>query len=370
MQFHGKARGRVLAAGAGALAVVAAVGLGTAGAKTNTAAAPQAHAASIDVGVLLPDTQSSVRWEQFDRPYLQDAFNKAGLTASIQNAQGSATTQLSQAKAELAQGAKVLLLVNLDSGSGAAIEKLAVAKGAKVIDYDRLTLAGKASYYVSFNNVKVGVLQGQGLVKCLNAKGVKKPRIAELNGAPTDNNATLFAQGYNSILNPLYKAGKAVKVADQSVPNWDNQKALIIFKSMLVSTHNGIDGVLSANDGLANSVVAALHAKHLKQIPVTGQDATAQGIDNILAGDQCMTVYKAVKKEANAAAALAISLIKHKPPVGVNGKTNDTKRNVPSVLLTPVSVTKSNIASTVIKDGFLKWSDICVGKYAKLCPKH
>src|SRR3954453_7561511 len=219
------------------------------------------------VAVLLPDTKSSVRWETADRPLLSQAFKAAGVPVEIQNAQGDKSTQQQQAEQAITNGAKVLLLTNLDSGSGAAIENQAAAKGVKVIDYDRLTLKGKADYYVSFDNVKVGQLQGQGLVDCLNASGNSKPRIAELNGSPDDNNATLFAQGYNSVLDPLYKAGKATKVADQAVPDWDNQQALTIFEQMLQKTSNKIDGVLAANDGLGNAAISAIKARKLKQIP-------------------------------------------------------------------------------------------------------
>jgi D-xylose transport system substrate-binding protein len=320
------------------------------------------------VGVLLPDTKSSVRWESFDRPLLQAAFKSAGVPVTIDNAQGDKSTQQQQAEQLITNGAKVLLLVNLDSGSGAAVEANAQSRGVKVIDYDRLTLKGQAAYYVSFDNVKVGELQGQGLVKCLGS--ASKPAIAELNGSPTDNNATLFKQGYDSVLKPLYSGGKATKVADQSVPDWDNQKALTIFEQMLQKANNKIDGVLAANDGLGNSAISAIKARKLKQIPVTGQDATPQGIQNILSGDQCMTVYKAVKKEADAASKLAIALATGKQPEAglVNGKTNDTARDVPSVLLTPEAITKDNI-KVVFDDGFLKPSDVCVGKYASLCTK-
>jgi D-xylose transport system substrate-binding protein len=318
------------------------------------------------VGVLLPDTKSSVRWESFDRPLLQQAFKAAGVPVTIENAQGDKSTQQQQAEQLITNGAKVLLLVNLDSGSGAAIEANAASRGVKVIDYDRLTLKGQAAYYVSFDNVKVGELQGKGLVDCLGS--ASKPAIAELNGSPTDNNATLFKQGYDSVLKPLYAAGKATKVADQSVPDWDNQKALTIFEQMLAKSNNKIDGVLAANDGLGNSAISALKARKLKQIPVTGQDATPQGIQNILSGDQCMTVYKAVKKEADAASKLAIALATGKEPEAglVNGKTNDTARDVPSVLLTPEAITKDNV-KVVFDDGFLKPADVCVGKYASLC---
>ena len=320
------------------------------------------------VAVLLPDTKSSVRWETADRPLLKAAFDAAGVPVTIQNAQGDKSTQQQQAEQAITNGAKVLLLVNLDSGSGAAIEANAKSQGVKVIDYDRLTLGGSADYYVSFDNVAVGKLQGQGLVDCLNKDKVSSPKIAELNGSPTDNNATLFKQGYDSVLNPLYKSGKAKKVGDQSVPDWDNQKALTIFEQMLQKNSNKVDGVLAANDGLGNAAISAIKARKLKQIPVTGQDATAEGIQNILAGDQCMTVYKAIKKEADAASKLAIALAKKQPaPAGlVNGKSDDTKRQVPSVLLTPQAITKDNI-DVVIKDGFLKKDEICAGKFAQFC---
>jgi D-xylose transport system substrate-binding protein len=320
------------------------------------------------IAVLLPDTQSSVRWETQDRRYLDQAFTAAGIKHTIVNAQGNPSTQASQADQAITNGAKVILLVDLDPGSGAAIIKKAHNQGVKVIDYDRLTLGGGADYYVSFDNTKVGKLQGQGLVNCLNSSGAKSPTVAELNGSPTDNNATLFANGYNSVLDPKYASGDFKKGPNQSVPDWDNQKALTIFEQMLQQTNNKIDGVLSANDGLANSVISAINARKLKSIPVTGQDATAQGIQHILAGEQCMTVYKAVKAEADAASKLAIALAKGQTPT-TNGSVDNKGTKTPSVLLTPVAVTKSNIKDTVIKDGFLKRGDICVGKYASLCTK-
>ena len=331
--------------------------------STGGAAASKAQ----KVGVLLPDTKSSVRWESFDRPLLEAAFKSAGVPVTIENAQGDKSTQQQQAEQLITNGAKVLLLVNLDSGSGAAIEANAQSRGVKVIDYDRLTLKGSAAYYVSFDNVQGRQAAGPG-PRRLPWRSSGTPNIAELNGSPTDNNATLFKQGYDSVLKPLYDAGKAKKVADQSVPDWDNQQALTIFEQMLQKTNNKIDGVLAANDGLGNSAISALKARKLKQIPVTGQDATPQGIQNILSGDQCMTVYKAVKKEADAASKLAIALATGKQPEAglVNGKTNDTAKDVPSVLLKPEAITKDNI-KVVFDDGFLKKEDVCTGKYASLC---
>src|SRR5215218_2559751 len=264
------------------------------------------------VAVLLPDSKSSVRWETVDRPFLKKAFDDAGIKSSITNAEGDKSAQQQQAEQAITNGAKVLLLVNLDSGSGAAIAANAKSQAVKVIDYDRLTLKGDSDYYVSFDNEKVGKLQGQGLVDCLGSK--KAAQVAELNGSPTDNNATLFKNGYDSVLKPKFADGTFKKVADQSVPDWDNQKALTIFEQMLQKASNDIDGVLAANDGLGNAAISALKQRKLPQIPVTGQDATLEGLQNIVAGDQCMTVYKAIEKEANAAADLAIALAKGEKP--------------------------------------------------------
>lgn len=324
----------------------------------------------LQVGVLLPDSQSSVRWETQDRPDLQQAFDAAGVKATIVNAQGDKNKQTTQAEQAITNGAKVLLLVDLDAGSGSAIIAKARAKGVKVIDYDRLTNGGGADFYVSFDNVQVGKLQGQGLVDCLKAKNVSKPRIATLNGSPTDNNATLFAEGYNSVLDPLYKSGDLVKGPDKSVPDWDNQKALTIFEGFLQQGKQ-IDGVLAANDGLGNAAIQALKKRNKSQIPVTGQDATAEGVQNILTGDQCMTVYKAIKKEADAASKLAIALVKGEDTSSLataTVKDPNTKKDVPSVLETPQTITKDNI-KVLFDDGFLKRTDVCIGKVDALCTK-
>lgn len=325
-------------------------------------------AQNVEACVLLPDTKSSVRWETQDRRFLGNSFKAAGVSYTIVNAEGDAQKQRSQADQCLTNGAKVILLVNLDSGSGAAIQKAAVAKGAKVIDYDRLTLNGSAAYYVSFDNVQVGRLMGQGVVAALKANGAysKKPVVAYLNGGPTDNNSKLFKQGYAGVIDPLIKNGTFTKGPDQSVPGWDNQKARTIFEQMLARTSNKIDAVAAANDGLANAVVTALKAKKLKPIPVSGQDATAGGVQNVISGWQSGTVYKSIKLEAEAAAKLAISLIKGTKPAGVNGKTNDGRRDVPSVLLKPVWITKANY-SLLFKEGFLKKGEVCRGEFAKFC---
>jgi D-xylose transport system substrate-binding protein len=346
-----------------AVALVGAVAASAAARGTS----PTKSSATVQACVLLPDTKSSVRYELFDRPYLAKAFKAAGISYSINNALGDQNKQRSQADQCITNGAKVILVDALNSGVGAAIENKADTQGIKTVDYDRLVLNGKASYYVSFNNVNVGKLQGRGVVAGLKAKGMysKHPVVAELNGAPTDNNAKLFKQGYDSILKPLYSKGTFKKGPDQSVPDWDNQKARTIFDQMLVKTNNKINAVAAANDGLAGAVVASLKAHHLKPVPLSGQDATPQGVQNILSGWQTMTVYKSVKAEAAAAARVVVAIIKNQP-VKTNAKINNGSRDVPSIFLKPVSITKANY-TLLFKDGFLKRSQVCIGKYKKYC---
>jgi D-xylose transport system substrate-binding protein len=314
------------------------------------------------IGVILPDTKSSVRWESFDRPLLEQSFKTAGVKYDIQNAEGSTQRFQTIADQMLTSGVTVLVVTGLDSNSAAAVQRKAQQQGVKTIDYDRLTLGGVADYYVSFDNVKVGEEQGKGLQKCL---GDKKANIAYLNGAPTDNNATLFSQGAHSILD---KVTSYKKVAEQAVPEWDNQQAATIFEQMWTQQDGKIDGVLAANDGVGNSAIAVLKKNNRSgEVPVTGQDATAQGLQNILDGSQCMTVYKPIKQEADAVAKLAVGVLK-----GEKGETTASvddpqgKRKVPSVLLTPIGVFKDNVKQ-VVDDGFVKTSELCAGAYAAKC---
>jgi D-xylose transport system substrate-binding protein len=314
------------------------------------------------IGVILPDTESSVRWESADRPALEAAFKEAGVEYSIQNAEGDAEKMTTIADGMIADGVTVLAIVNLDSESGAAIEEKAASQGVKTIDYDRLTLGGSADYYVSFDNTKVGELQGQGLADCL---GDKDANIVYLNGSPTDNNATLFSAGAHSVLDPMtnYKV-----VGEQAVPDWDNEQAVTIFEQLYTQAGGKVDGVLAANDGLGGSVISVLEKNgRAGQVPVTGQDATVEGLQNVLAGTQCMTVYKSAKLEAGALADAAIALVNGEE-ADTTGTTEDSEggRDVPSILLTPVSITKDNVGD-VISDGGQSFSDVCSGEYAQMC---
>jgi D-xylose transport system substrate-binding protein len=327
-----------------------------------------------NVAVILPDTVSSARYTEFDAPYLTRALQTAGLKPSqftVQNAQGSDATELSDAQTAITKGASVLIMDPLDSGVGAAVEKYAASHGAVVIDYDRLTLGGSRKYYVSFNNVKVGTLLGQGLVSCVTAWHVKKPHVLVMYGAPTDNNATLFGDGYNAVLKPLFSSGKYVQVG-KAAGTWDPPTALTEFQQQFTA-HSVINAVLTPNDENAAPIITYLQRKGIKAktFPVTGQDATLVGLQNVLTGYQCGTVYKPIYLEAQAAAALAIYLRAGKTPPSVlaNGTTMDTTAHtsVPSVLLTPTWVTTSNMSSTVIADKFVPVNQLCTGKFKSAC---
>ncbi len=335
---------------------------------------PLAKIGKGNVAVILPDTVSSARYTEFDAPYLTKALEAAGLSASqftVQNAQGSDATELSDAQTAITKGATVLIMDPLDSGVGAAIEKYAAAHGAAVIDYDRLTLGGSRKYYVSFNNVKVGNLLGQGLVQCVSAWHVAHPNVLVMYGSPTDNNATLFGEGYNAVLGPLFKSGKWKEVG-KAPGTWDPPTALTEFQQQFTA-HPSINALLSPNDENAAPIISYLQKKGIKPrtFPVTGQDATLVGLQNILAGYQCGTVYKPIYLEAQAAAALAMYLRAGvTPPAALaNGTTMDTTSHVavPSVLLTPTWVTTSNMASTVIADNFVPASQLCTAKYKAAC---
>jgi len=250
--------------------------------------------------------------------------------------------------------------VNLDSPSAATVIKKARDQGIPSIDYDRLTLGGGADYYVSFDNVAVGTTIGEGLVSCMQENGDDSGPVALLNGSPTDNNATLFKQGYEKAITD---AGYEV-AADQSVPDWDNTKAGTIFEQMYTKANGNFVGVAAANDGLGGAVAAVLKRNgDTDKIPTTGQDATAEGLQRVLLGSQCMTVYKAIKKEADAAAGLAVALAKGDKAGAdsqATGSVEDTEtgEQVKSVLLEPQGITAESVKD-VVADGFVAAEDVC-----------
>ncbi|MGB1251129.1 MAG: sugar ABC transporter substrate-binding protein [Candidatus Promineifilaceae bacterium] len=322
------------------------------------------------IWVLLPDSASSARWETDDRRFLEAAFEAAGVEYNIVNAEGDARTQQTQAEQAITSGAKVILMVNLDSGSGAAIIATAHEAGVKVVDYDRLTIEGPgADVYVSFDNVQVGATMGNTLEPLINAQA--DPKVAYLNGGPTDNNATLFREGYDSVAAPHFDDGSWTFVAEQAVPGWDNGEALVIFEQMLTAADNDISAVFAANDGLAGATISALKNAGIDPttVPISGQDATVGGMQNVLSGDQAMSVYKPIKAEAETAAAAAVALLNGDSLDSLTGglTLNNGTNDVPFIALEPIGVTKGNIAATVIADGFRTWEELCVGDFEQYC---
>jgi D-xylose transport system substrate-binding protein len=312
------------------------------------------------VGVILPDSASSARWETADRRFLQEAFDAAGVNADIQNAEGNTSTFQTIADGMINAGVDALLIVNLDSETGGAVIGRASAAGIPTIDYDRLTLGGGAEYYVSFDNVAVGTAIGEGLVTCLQEDGVTDGDVVLLNGSPTDNNATLFKEGYETAITA---AGYGI-ADDQSVPDWDNTQAGTLFEQIFTSTGGDFVGVASANDGLGGAVISVLDRNGLAgEIPVTGQDATDEGLQRVLLGTQCVTVYKAIKAEADAAAELAV-LLANGDTEGADalatGSVEDTEsgEQVKSVLLEPQPIFAENVKD-VVADGFTTADNLC-----------
>ena len=323
--------------------------------------------ASVQVCVLLPDTKSSVRWVQFDAPDISKALKAAGVTYSINNALNDPLKQKAQAQACLAAGATVVIETALDNGSAASIEKLFTSKGGKAIDYDRQVTGGSASVYVTFDGTAVGAAQAKGVISAMKAKGTYKKGsvVAELWGGQTDQNAFWFKSGNDAVLNPLFASGALKKGPTQFVPDWDANNAATIFNQMLVKTSNNVQGIIAANDNIAGAVIADLKAKHLKPLPLSGQDASPQGIQYIIAGWQSGTVYKYVPDEAAAAAAAAVALVKGTTPK-TNGFRLNGKAKEPTLALPVVWITKSNY-SRLFSDKFLKKSQVCIGAYAQYC---
>jgi len=354
----------------------------TAATSSTAVAAPTAAASSSTtapvagngkVALLLPETKTT-RYETADRPDFQQKFMALCPSCQIiySNANQNADTQLAQAEAALTNGAKVLVLDPVDSAAAAAIASKAKAQGVPVIAYDRLILnSDGVNYYISFDNQKVGQLQAQSLVAELAKLGKPDPGIVMINGSPTDNNAKLFKEGAHGVLDTLVAAKKLTITKEYDTPDWSPDQAQNEMQQALTALGNKVDGVYAANDGTAGGAIAAIRAAGLQPVPpITGQDAELAAIQRILSGDQYMTVYKAIKPEAEAAAQLAYDLLtKTAVPANMTNSqsVNNGKIDVPAVLLTPVAVTKSNVKDTIIQDGFWTAQQICTAAYANAC---
>jgi D-xylose transport system substrate-binding protein len=319
------------------------------------------------VGVLLPDTASSARWDGVDKPDLEAGIPKAlpGATVDYTNANGNAATQQNQAEQDLTKGDCILVVAAQDGVAASAIVQSAKKQGVPVIAYDRLIQDNDLKYYVSFDNTQVGALQGQYVVDHYKDFTSKTKNLVMINGSKTDNNALLFNAGAVSKIQPLVDSGALKKVYDVFTPDWNNDTARTEMDQALTANQNNVAVAYVANDGMANSVIASLKAQHLNgKVLVTGQDATVAGIQNILTGDQGMTVYKAITKEATATAQLVAAISNGTDTASLtNGQTTKTQGGaaIPSVLETPVAVDKTNIVTTVIADGFVTKADVCKG---------
>jgi len=347
------------------------------------------------IWVLLPDTASSDRWEQEDAPFFTEAFEAAGLSEgedfTVVNAEGDAATQQSQAEQAIADGASVIVLASLDTGSGATIIDQAKDEGVAVVEYDRFNTGGSGGdAYVSFDNVAVGAAMAEAVEPAIDALNLSPARVVMLNGGEEDNNSFLFKQGYEETVDARVQAGDWQLVDDQFVPGWDNAEAQTIMEQILVDNNNGVDAVFAANDGLANSVINALEAAGIGPVPLSGQDATEAGIQNVLLGKQTVSVYKPIQDEAGVAAAIALALRSGDDiidaaesyqselasggsdvsVIGItaeDGQPADSAEGdgvVPYIALVPIGVTADNVADTVIADEFRTVEELCTGDVA------
>jgi D-xylose transport system substrate-binding protein len=312
------------------------------------------------IALMLPESKTT-RYESLDRPLFQAALKAQCPDCQViySNADQDAAKQQQQAESALTQGANVIVLDPVDSKAAAAIANNAKSSKVPVIAYDRFISGAPVDYYVSFDNEKVGQLQARTLIDLIKKAGKTSGKLVEINGSPTDNNAGQFKKGAHSVLD---SSGFTI-AAEYDTPDWSPDKAQQFMESQLTNVKSDLVGVYAANDGTAGGAIAALKGGGVKPLPpVTGQDAELAAIQRILAGDQAMTVYKAIKPEAEDAAKAAVALASGKKP---SAKT--TFQGVPSTLLTPVAVTKANVKDTVVKDGLYKVSDICTPDFAKAC---
>jgi D-xylose transport system substrate-binding protein len=316
------------------------------------------------IALLLPETKTA-RYESKDRPLFEaDVAKLCGAQVLYSNANQDAPTQQNQADAAITNGANVLVLDPVDGAAAAAIATKAKTAKVPVVSYDRLILNAPVDYYISFDNAGVGKLQGTALLAALNGK--QNAQVVMINGDPTDNNATLFKQGAHSVLDSTTKVAK-----EYDTPTWSPDNAQKEMTQALTALNNKVDGVLAANDGTAGGAIAAMKAAGLNPLPpITGQDAELAAIQRVVAGTQTMTVYKAIVPEAEKAAELACDLATGKtvPSSMTGGKTTNNKAaDVPSILLTPVALTKANVKDTVIADKFWTLADICTADFVAAC---
>jgi D-xylose transport system substrate-binding protein len=351
----------------GVVAVGGAAVLALATTASTAVKSPQSATAGPIVALLWPENVTP-RWEGSDKPALIKSLKKLipGVQVDSLNALNNPTTQTNQAEAELAKGAKVLIVASIDGKAFGAVAKKAAAQGAKVIAYDRLITGAPVAAYVSFDSVVVGKVEAGWM-----ARHTKKgDRLAIINGSPTDANAHFVNTGIHKILDPLFKSKARIKVGEQWTPGWDPPTAQREMEQILTKTNNNVQGVVSANDGMAGGIIAALKAQGLEgAVPTTGQDASLEGIQNVIVGYQGVTAFKDFRLQAPAAARIAAAIVNGKTKLpGVNGRIKNGFTNVPAVYLKVVAIDKSNV-SLLVKNGWIKSQFGGVAKVCKGLPK-
>ncbi|MEU0025905.1 substrate-binding domain-containing protein [Streptomyces sp. NPDC006335] len=348
-----------------ALAVSAAA-CGKAGDDDNAGDSSSSGTGGKSIGLLLPDNVTA-RYEKFDKPYFEAKVKELcdDCTVSYANAAADPAKQAQQMSSMVTKGVKVIVVSAQDSAAIKSSIASAVSKGVKVVAYDRLA-QGPVSAYVSFDNVKVGELQGQALLDALGSKATPKANVVMINGDDADPNAGQFKEGAHKVLD-----GK-VKIAYEQSGLWKDTVAAQKMSAAITQLGaKNIAGVYAANDGMAGGIANTLKGAGISNIPLTGQDAELAAIQRIVAGTQSSTVYKAYKPEADTAAELAVNLLQGKDisSLADTEVTSGSGDKVKAKLLTPVSVTVKNIKDTVVKDGLYKVTDICTADYAAACKK-
>jgi D-xylose transport system substrate-binding protein len=354
-------------------AMVAAVGLIAAACQTtdnDNGGGGSSGGGEKKIALLLPETKTA-RYEAADRPMFEAKVKALCADCQIiySNADQKADQQQNQADAALTNGAKVMVLDPVDSASAASIVSKAKSQNVPVISYDRLITNADVDYYISFDNEKVGKLQGQALVDKLKEDGKSSGTVVMINGAPTDNNAKLFKKGAHTVLDSSgFKVGK-----EYDTPDWSPDKAQDEMEQAITALgKEGFDGVYAANDGTGGGAIAAMKSQGIKPAdrPTTGQDAELAAIQRILLGEQYMTIYKPIRPEAEAAAELAVNLV-NGDKAGADALAKKTENNgqkdVPSIIFDPVVVTKDNVKDTIVKDNFHPVDQLCSGPAASAC---
>jgi D-xylose transport system substrate-binding protein len=359
----------------------------------DTGAAAGGGTCDKSVWVLLPDSTTSPRWETDDRRYFGEAFEAAGVEHNIVNAEGDPATQQSQMEQAIADDAGAVVLVGIDTASGATLIDQAKEADIPVVEYDRFNTGGSGgAAYVSFDNVAVGAKMAEILEPEIDALDVDKPAVVMLNGGEEDNNSFQFREGYAQTVEERADAGDWTVVADQHVPGWGaNGEGQQIMEQVLTDANNKVDAVFAANDNLAQQAINALDAAGVGQVPVSGQDASAAGMQNILLGNQTMSVYKPFPDEAAVAADVALALCAGEDfqevargyeselesggasvtIIGIDAATGEATDSpegegvVPYVALVPIGVTEENMLDTVVADGFRTIEEICTGDTAE-----